>query len=108
MIRAALSSIVMLAACGGEPGDYIVVTVDKRPAVNNAASLEVKLTNEGSDRTQKFDLGSNDFPVTFSVSTPGRTGELGIEVSAFDASGLLVGRGAGSTTVEMEDRKSGV
>ena len=93
----------LAVGCGGESGDFIVVTVDRRPAVNGATSLDVKLTNEGSDRTQKFDLGNKQFPVTFSVATPGRVGDLGIEVSAFDAAGLLVGKGSSTTTVEMSE-----
>ena len=101
-MRAALFTSLCLVGCGGSEGDYLVVTVDKRPAVNSAAVLEVKLTNEGSERIQDFPLGDNDFPVTFSVATPGRIGDLGIEVTALDANGLLVGRGAATTTVDMQ------
>src|SRR5689334_19061646 len=102
MKRAALLSLVVLAAaCGGDEGDYIIVTVTKRPAVSGATTLKVKLTNGGSERIEDLSLSGKGFPATFSVSTPGRTGDLGIEVSALDAAGLLVGRGSSTTTVEM-------
>lgn len=89
------------AGCGSESGDYIIVTVDKRPAVNDIKTLKVKLSNAGSERSDDLDLGGKSLPATFSVSAPGRTGDLGIEVSALDAGGQLVGRGSTMTTIEM-------
>lgn len=102
MRRIAIITLVVFAsACGGADGEYLIVTVDKRPAVNGATTLKVKLTNGGSERIEDLELGSHGFPATFSVSTPGRTGDLGIEVDALDAQGLVVGHGAAMTTVEM-------
>lgn len=88
--------ILLLAACGGDD-TYVVVTVDKRPAVHAAAKLSVTLSNAGSMRTDSLDLGSDPFPVTFSISAPGRSGDLGISIDALDSLGVLVGRGASTT-----------
>jgi hypothetical protein len=100
MKRAVVLASLLLAACGGESGDYIIVTVNVRPAVHDATTIKVRLSNEGSERIEDLPLGSKGFPATFSVSAPGRTGDLGIDVDAYDKDGLLVGRGKGTTTVE--------
>ena len=101
MKSAALLSLVMFAAaCGGEDGAYLVVTVNARPAVHDMTSIKVKLSNEGSERIEDLPLGSQGFPATFSVSAPGRTGELRIDVDAIDKDVLLVGRGFGVSTVD--------
>ena len=101
MMRALLlSSLVLASACGGEDGDYLIVTVNVRPAVIDATTIKVKLSNEGSERIEDLTI-SGGFPATFSVSAPGRTGDLVIDVDALDKDGLLVGRGTGTTTFEM-------
>src|SRR4051794_41092210 len=93
-----LASIVPLAAACTDD-TFLIVTVDKRPAVHNAAKLKVTLSNAGSMRTDDLDLAGHDFPVTFSLTAPGRGGEIGITVDALDASSALVGRGAGQATL---------
>ena len=104
MKSAALLSLVMFAAaCGGDDGAYLVVTVNARPAVHDMKSIKVKLSNEGSERIEDLQLGSKGFPATFSVSAPGRMGEIRIDVDAIDKDGLLVGRGSGTSTVEATD-----
>ena len=95
-----LSTLVLASACGGDDGDYLIVTVNVRPAVINATTIKVKLSNEGSERIEDLTLDTG-FPATFSVSAPGRVGELVIDVDALDKDGLLVGRGSGKTTFEM-------
>ena len=101
MMRALLlSTLVLASACGGEEGDYLIVTVNVRPAVINATTIKVKLSNEGSERIEDLTLDTG-FPATFSVSAPGRVGELRIDVDALDKDGLLVGRGTGTTTFEV-------
>jgi hypothetical protein len=90
----ALVVFTLLAGCTGDD-TYIVVSVDKRAAVHAAHSFEVTLSNAGSMRTDALDLGSApQFPLTFSISAPGRGGELGIRVDALDVGGQLVGRGS--------------
>ncbi|HSR98236.1 MAG TPA: hypothetical protein VLM79_14355, partial [Kofleriaceae bacterium] len=90
-----------LGACGGE--DYLVVTVDARPAVRDVRAIDVSLSNAGTMRTDSLALGALGFPVTFSISSPGRTGEIAIDVAATDATGLLVGEGKASATVGGAD-----
>jgi hypothetical protein len=88
------------SACGTTShAGYVLVTVDARPAVHDAASLTVTLANAGTMRTDTLMLGGKSFPVTFSVSSPGRTGDLAIAVDASDASGLVIGHGSAMTTV---------
>lgn len=94
-IAAAASS-----ACGSPShAGYVLVTVDARPAVHDAASITVTLANAGTMRTDTLMLAGKSFPVTFSISSPGRTGDLAIAVDASDASGLVVGHGSAMTTV---------
>ena len=93
--------IVLCGLAGCTDGTYIVITVDKRPAVHDAAKFSVTLTNEGSMRTDALPLNGDAFPLTFSVSAPGRTGDLGITIDALDANNLLVGRGATSTALDV-------
>lgn len=101
------SSIVLAAACALGAGlaacaedSYIVVTVTGRPAVHDVAKLKVTLSNGGTMRTDDLSLNEAVFPVTFSISAPGRAGDLGITVDAVDKDGLLVGRGESMTTVD--------
>jgi hypothetical protein len=88
-----------LGACGEEA--YIIVTVTTRPAVHDATNLKVTLSNTGTMRTDDLALSTDEtFPVTFSITAPGRAGDLGIQVDAIDAAGILVGRGVTTSTVE--------
>ena len=89
----------LLAGCA-EERTYIVVTVDRRPAVHAAATMTVTLSNASSVVSEDFTVRPEQFPGTFSISAEGRTGELGIAVDVHDADGLLVGRGSTTTTVE--------
>ena len=93
----ALLGILLVVGCGGDDVSYIIVNVDKRPAVHGPTKLEVTLSNSGSMRTDSLDVGDSDFPLTFSISAPGRAGDLGISIDALDATGALVGRGTGTT-----------
>lgn len=88
-----------LVGCG-DPASYLVVTVQNRPAVHGATSLRITLSNEGTMRTDELSLGGAQFPVTFSLSAPGRSGELDIQVEAVDEGGLLVGRGVATTSLD--------
>ena len=101
-MRLALLWLVLgsLAACSDD--SYVIVTVSARPAVESATSLQITLANAGSMRTDTRTLGSHAFPVTFSMSAPGRSGEVDITVEADDANMLPVGRGSAATTVNAK------
>ncbi|HZJ63521.1 MAG TPA: hypothetical protein VFD36_08330, partial [Kofleriaceae bacterium] len=99
-VLAAIGALA-LAACSSE--DYVVITVDVRPAVRNARALSVSLLNAGTMRVDNLPLGDHAFPVTFSISGPGRTGDLAITVDATDAAGLVVGRGSATTAIGGRD-----
>lgn len=99
MIRRLLP-FALVAACGGAEGDFLIVTVDTRPAVHDISELIVTLSNDGTSLEDRYSVTTQTFPATFSVSAPGRIGVLGISVDAKDRDGLLVGRGFVETTVE--------
>lgn len=91
---------LVAAGCGSTShAGYVVVTIDARPAVHDAASVTITLANAGTSRTDTLMLHGKPFPVTFSVSAPGRTGDLAITVDASDASGLVIGHGGAMSTV---------
>jgi hypothetical protein len=93
-----------LVACANHDG-YVLVTVDARPAVHDARSLSVTLANGGTMRTDSLDLKGQPFPVTFSVSAPGRTGDLAITVDAVDENSVVVGQGSAMTKVSAAAAK---
>lgn len=90
-----------LAGCSGDE-QFLVVTVETRPAVHDADTLKITLSNDSTMVSQDFELGEVAFPATVSISAAGRTGALGIAVEAFDEAGLLVGSGATETTVDRD------
>lgn len=85
------SGLLFGAACSDETA--MLVTVRTRPSVTGATSLAVELKNGAGLAGDTLELRDRTFPVTFSISSPGRTGELEIRVSARDKDDLLVGRG---------------
>lgn len=98
----ALIALLVVAGCTNDT--FVIVTVDRRPAVHDMAggdpqSLKITLSNAGSMRTDDLQLSGHTFPVTFSLSAPGRSGDLGITVDALASDGQLIGRGVGSATV---------
>lgn len=80
----------------------MLVTVKVRPAVVGAESLTVELKNGAGLAGDSFELRDHAFPVTFTVSSPGRTGDLEIKVSAKNGDGLLVGRGTATIPILSE------
>ncbi len=102
MSRSILLACTLLAALGAcDEEDYIVVTVNGRPAVHDIKTLKVTLANAGTSRTDELPIGDHQLPVTFSLSAPGRTGELGITVEGIDKDGLPVGVGAATSTLDL-------
>jgi len=87
-----------LAACA--PDHYVIVTLGAPAAVHDATAVTVALSNAGTTRMDTLALRDHAFPVTFSISSPGRDGELAIAVDALDAAGLVVGHGTTTTTTD--------
>ncbi|MBV8760249.1 MAG: hypothetical protein JO257_23360 [Deltaproteobacteria bacterium] len=96
-MKRALLTMLLVVGCAGDK--YTVITVDARPAVTGASQLVVTLSNGGTSRMDKLPLGSHGFPVTFSVSAPGRAGDLDIKVEAQTSDGIDVGVGSGSAMI---------
>lgn len=78
----------------------MIVTVKVRPAVVGASSLTVELKNGAGLAGDSFELRGREFPVTFSISSPGRRGDLEIKVSAKNDQDILVGRGTATLPIE--------
>lgn len=97
-----LAGLCALVACG-DPADYLIVHVDARAAVHDARALVVSLGNAGTTRMDHLALGDRAFPVTFSISAPGRSGDLAIAIDAEDEAGLRVGHGTATTPIEADD-----
>lgn len=95
----ACALLAALGACGED--DYIIVTVSGRAAVHDIKSLKVTLSNAGASRSDELPFGDQQLPATFSVSAPGRTGDLGITVEGVDKDGLVVGVGAATSTLDL-------
>ena len=103
MSRQFFLACALLAALGACPGDqdFIIVTVTGRAAVHDIKTLKVTLSNAGTMRTDELPFGEQQLPVTFSVSAPGRTGDLGVSVEGLDKDGLLVGLGTATSTLDV-------
>jgi len=98
--RVALAALAALAAgCGGEAG-ITVVTVAARPAVGAVAQLEVSLDNASASQRETFTVTGREFPLSFSVSTAGRSGPMTVRVEASNGNGEV--RAAGAVTVELD------
>lgn len=102
MTRAPVVVAALSAAACGNQADFVVVEVDARPAVQGASSIQVTLANGGTTRTDNLRLDGRAFPVTFSISAPGRAGELGIAIDARDAGDVVIAHGTATTTVESD------
>jgi hypothetical protein len=98
-MRALLLASLLVSACGTDD-TYLVVSVDRRAAVHDADKLKVTLSNSGTMLTKELDINDAMFPLTFSLSAPGRSGDLTIGIDAVDVMGTLVGRGSGTTKLD--------
>ena len=95
-----LLATIAFGGCGTEEPN-VFVTVEARPSVHEITKLRVTLSNGGTSRTDDLVLGSNTLPSTFTVTAPGRTGELGISVDALDENDLVVGLGTTLSAVDQ-------
>ncbi|HSN29635.1 MAG TPA: hypothetical protein VLT45_25285 [Kofleriaceae bacterium] len=96
-MKRSLLALLLVAGCADDK--YLVVTVDARPAVTGASQLVVTLANAGTSRMDTLPLGGQTFPVTFSVSAPGRSGDLAIKIEAQKSDGTDVGVGSAAAKV---------
>ncbi len=92
----------LVGACGSDE-PVIVVHLQARPAVTNVTELDVVLANASSTQSESFAVSGRSFPMSFSVQTPGRTGDLTIDVVAKDGGGLA--RGVGQLVVPIADSR---
>jgi hypothetical protein len=99
----ARATLIVAAAVAGSacasPVTATVVTIEARPAVHGVETLDVTFSNASATLTESFDVGGRDFPLSFSVETPGRTGEVTMSVRALDEDGALAGLGEASATI---------
>ncbi|HVV81873.1 MAG TPA: hypothetical protein VHE35_02295 [Kofleriaceae bacterium] len=96
-LLAPLVAALAAAGCGG--GSYTVVTIDARPAVGDVRTLAISLANASATQAESFVVDGRSFPLTFSVDTGDRGGELGITVDADDGTGTLIAHGEATTPI---------
>jgi hypothetical protein len=97
-MRRALLTLVVLAGCDSTR-TVVVVRIEARPAVQEVESLEVTFSNDNATLMETFDVGGRDFPLTFSVETPDRSGALEMTARGFAEEGGLVALGGGTGTI---------
>jgi hypothetical protein len=95
-MRALPALVFAVAACSDS---YVVVTVDARPGITGATELAVALSSGGATGSDTLAIGDHAFPLTFSIDTSGRTGELDLALSARGSDGTLLGVGSAATGV---------
>jgi len=99
-----IASVGCFGACGSDEA-YVLVTVEARPSVHDVTKLRVTLDNGGTSRTDDLLLDGNTLPSTFTVTAPGRSGELGISVDAIDATDTVVGVGTTLGALDQDAAK---
>lgn len=101
----AVALTVAVAACTSEDATVVFVTVDVRPSVTEADTMNVVITNDGMEKTERFDIDGESFPLTFTVSAKGRVGDLSIDIATTaGTNSVLVAAGSGTTTIEAQSR----
>jgi len=101
-MRALAATLLGVAACA-DPVAGALVTVQARPAVGEVDSLEVTFSNDNATLSQTFTVDGRDFPLTFSVETPGRTGEIEMTARGLAEDGTLVAIGGGRATLVADE-----
>ena len=94
-------AIALVAGLGcGADDPVTVVHIEARPAVGSIAQIEVSFDNDNATLRQTFAVTGKDFPLSFSVETPGRSGTLVIHADAKSGSGEV--RAIGDVAVELD------
>jgi hypothetical protein len=93
---ARITALAILTVCSTACSDEsaILITVKNRPAVSGSVTLAVELKNGAGLAGDSFEVRGKVFPLSFSVSAPGRRGDLEVTVSARNDANQLVGRGS--------------
>lgn len=90
------------AAGCSDPLTGALVTVEARPAVGEVDVLEVVFSNESATLSESFTVAGRDFPLTFSVETPGRSGDMVMTARGLAEDGSLAALGEASTTITTD------
>ena len=102
MRRAALVIAAAGAASCADPVTGALVTVEARPAVGEVELLEVTFSNDNATLSETFTVAGRDFPLTFSLETPGRSGELTMAARGLAEDGALAAVGTASATLATD------
>ncbi len=98
-----VSALAAAAACT-DPGGLTLVTVQARPAVGTVERLDVSVSNGDSTQTQRLAIDGRGFPLTFSVETRERAGDLAIDITAQDLAGAAIAAGALTVAIQPDLR----
>ncbi|HEY5927151.1 MAG TPA: hypothetical protein VIV11_35930 [Kofleriaceae bacterium] len=72
----------------------VALTVDRRPAAQGIARLEIRASGAGGDHTNELEVGDASFPFAYEVPL---SGPVTITIDAFDTFDVLVGHGTTDT-----------
>ena len=97
-----LASLLALVAAACGDGTYTIVTIDARPAVAAVRTVDVSLANANATQFATFVVDGRDFPLTFSIETGDRAGELAIAVDGKDAAGALIAHGDATAPIASD------
>ncbi|MCG8422890.1 MAG: hypothetical protein MJE77_33710 [Proteobacteria bacterium] len=109
LVNALLASAAALTAagCSGDSFTVVLVKTEARSSMRPANLLEVSGSNGEDTFTEQFDIQNREFPLTFTVTPSGRTGDISFEIRAVDSTGdqdLLRGQGSGRATIVENGR----
>jgi hypothetical protein len=99
-MRLLVTLALLCTACSGDDPTVVFVTVQARPSVGPADVMKVAISNAGGNTDETFSISGRTFPLTFTVTPEGRTGEISIAISTETSDELLVASGSGAALIE--------
>ena len=95
--------MVITTGCAADTGTVVVVTVNAGDGVDPAEVLEINGNNAGQTFQRFFDIDGERFPLDFTITPTGRTGDLQIIACTLVSDGNdLVVRASAQDTVTIE------
>lgn len=100
--------LMVMTSCTGDTGTVIVVTVDAASDVDPAELLEINGDNGGQTFKSFFDIDGERFPLDFTITPTGRTGDIQITACTLisDGNTLLIRATAEETVTIQPDAET--
>lgn len=90
-----------LCACGDDPA--VVVEIETRDTVRELAYLSIEVSDGSESIRNRFDLDDGEFPKTLTVAVDGRSGEMTVDVTGYDAGDVELAHGVASVALGASD-----